>query len=83
MARETIRTNDAELYIGWPTTPDDLERDRSVQVGVRYGVDARWAVLTSPEQVAEYRRQLQRASRAVWPKEAPPNPGVTSRGDAA
>jgi hypothetical protein len=65
--RETIRTHDAELYVGWPTTPDDLERDQSVQVGVRYGVDARWAVLTSPDQAAELRRVLQRASRAVWP----------------
>lgn len=65
--RETIKTHDAELYIGWPTTPDDLERDASVQVGVRYGVDARWAVLTSPDEVAELRRTLQRASRAVWP----------------
>jgi len=66
----TIKTHDAELYIGWPTTPDDLERDASVQVGVRYGVDARWAVLTSPDQVADLRRQLQRASRAVWPDSA-------------
>lgn len=71
MPRQTIKTYDAELYIGWPTTPDDLERDQSVQVGVRYGVDARWAVLTSPEQVADLRRQLQRASRAVWPQQAP------------
>lgn len=76
MARETIKTHDAELYIGWPTTPEDVERDRSVQVGVRYGVDARWAVLTSPEQVAEYRRQLQRASRAVWPPAKPQRGGL-------
>lgn len=65
--RETIKTHDAELYIGWPTADTD---DPSVQVGVRYGVDARWAVLTNPEQVADLRRQLQRASRAVWPQPA-------------
>lgn len=73
MPKSMIRTHDAELYVGWPTADTD---DPSVQVGVRYGVDARWAVLTSPEQVADLRRQLQRASRAVWPMQPvpPPNP---------
>jgi len=23
--RETIRTNDADLYVGWPTTSEDLD----------------------------------------------------------
>lgn len=70
----------AHSSAGWPTTPDDVERDQSVQVGVRYGVDSRWAVLTTPEQVADLRRQLQRASRAVWPMQ--PVPPV-ARGVAA
>ena len=42
MARDTIRTHDAELYIGFPTQPTD---DPSVQVGVRYGDHCAWAVL--------------------------------------
>jgi len=68
--RETIRTNDADLYVGWPTTSEDLERDASVQVGVRYGDFVAWAVLTSPDQLADYRRTLQRAGRTVWPRDA-------------
>lgn len=71
MARETIRTHDAELYVGWPTTETD---DPSVQVGVRYGDDARWAVFTSPDEVADLRRLLARASRRVWPMAPPPPP---------
>ena len=68
MARETIRTRDAAVYVGFPTAPGD---DPSVQVGVSYGESVGWAVLTSPDQVADLRRTLQRASRRVWP-EAPP-----------
>jgi hypothetical protein len=64
MARETIRTHDAEVYVGFPTTDQD---DPSVQVGVSYGDSVGWAVLTSPDQVADLRRVLQRASRKVWP----------------
>lgn len=70
MPRETIRTNDAELYVGWPTTDDDAERDRSVQVGARFGDSVAWVTLTSPDQVADFRRTLQRASRRVWPQDA-------------
>ena len=69
--RETIRTNDAELYLGWPTTDQD---DPSVQIGVRYGDHVAYAVLTSPDQVADLRRVLQRASRKVWPMQPVPPP---------
>jgi len=62
--RETIRTHDAGIYVGFPTAPGD---DPSVQVGVSYGDSVAWAVLTSPDQVADLRRVLQRASRKVWP----------------
>jgi len=68
--RETIRTSDADLYVGWPTTSEDLERDASVQVGVRYGDFVAWAVLTNPDQLADYRRTLQRAGHTVRPREA-------------
>ena|SRR5882757_418764 len=64
MARETIRTHDAAIYVGFPTTDQD---DPSVQVGVSYGDSVGWAVLTSPDQVADLRRVLQRASRRMWP----------------
>ena len=71
MPRETIRTHDAELYVGWPTTEADVERDRSVQVGARFGDSVAWVTLTSPDEVADFRRTLQRASRAVWPTVEP------------
>jgi len=62
----TIRTHDAAVYVGFPTAPGD---DPSVQVGVSYGDSIGWAVLTSPDQVADLRRVLQRASRKVWPQD--------------
>lgn len=70
--RETIRTRDAAVYVGFPTADQD---DPSVQVGVSYGTRVAYAVLTSPDQVADLRRVLQRASRRVWP-DAPPLKGA-------
>jgi len=67
----TIRTHDAAIYVGFPTTAQD---DPSVQVGVSYGDHVAWAVLTSPDQVADLRRVLQRASRRVWPDAPTPLP---------
>jgi len=67
--RETIRTNDAELYLGWPTTDQD---EQQLTVGIVYHPTigdpvSAWATLDSPEQVATARRAMQRGSRKVWP----------------
>ena len=62
MAERVIRSNDSEVWLGWPTEDSG---DAYVQLGVIHGDNSAWAVLDS-DAIDRLRRELQRAKRRVY-----------------
>lgn len=62
MAERVIRSNDSEVWLGWPTVDSG---DAYVQLGVLHGDESAWAQLDE-DGIDRLRRQLQRAKRRVY-----------------